>query len=106
LARAGYDAVVISGAAPSPVYLFLTDDAMEIRPAGDLWGLEVSAVSDRLEPLGKVACIGPAGEEQVRFAAIPIFMPLCKRPIQVIRSERQKISIVYYSGRYASFSAI
>jgi aldehyde:ferredoxin oxidoreductase len=78
LAKAGYDALVISGQAASPIYLYLTDESVEIRPAVDpstpsgqtLWGLEVSALSDCLEPLGKVACIGPAGENLVRIAGI------------------------------------
>jgi aldehyde:ferredoxin oxidoreductase len=70
LARSGYDAVVISGRSPVPVYLFITPDTIEIRNAENLWGLEVSHVSEQLEPEGKVACIGPAGENLVRFAAI------------------------------------
>jgi aldehyde:ferredoxin oxidoreductase len=73
LARAGLDALVLSGRSPSPAYLYVTDRGgiqVEIRPAEDLWGLEVSRISDRLEPLGKVACIGPAGENLVRIAGI------------------------------------
>jgi len=70
LAKASFDALVITGQAESPVYLYVTDDQVEIRPAGDLWGLEVSPLSDRLEPLGKVTCIGPAGENMTRIAAI------------------------------------
>ncbi|NPV85091.1 MAG: aldehyde ferredoxin oxidoreductase family protein [Anaerolineae bacterium] len=70
LARAGYDALVIKGKASQPVYLYVTDDGVEIRQAGDLWGLEITPVTQRLESLGKVACIGPAGENLVNFAAI------------------------------------
>ena len=82
LAKAGYDALVITGQADTPVYLYVTGDGaggqVEIRaadvptdPSGQsLWGLEVSAVSDQLEPLGKVACIGPAGENLARIAAV------------------------------------
>jgi aldehyde:ferredoxin oxidoreductase len=72
---AGYDHLLITGASPEPVYLWIDDDRVEIREAGDLWGLEVLAANDRLrERLGdreiQLATIGPAGENRVRFAAI------------------------------------
>lgn len=70
LAKAGYDALVIQGAAKSPVYLMVTDNQIEIHPADELWGMEVSALSDVLEPMGKVACIGPAGENLVLISGI------------------------------------
>jgi aldehyde:ferredoxin oxidoreductase len=70
LAKAGFDALAITGQAESPVYLHVTDNQVEIRAADDLWGLEVSPASDRLEPLGKVTCIGPAGENLARIAAV------------------------------------
>ncbi len=70
LAKAGYDALVISGKAKSPVYLYISGESIEIRPADDMWGYEVSKVNDRLDTLGKVACIGPAGERLVKFSAI------------------------------------
>jgi aldehyde:ferredoxin oxidoreductase len=74
LAHIGYDALVISGRASSPVLLHVTPDAVEILPADPLWGLEVSAVEERLAgsdlKRGRVACIGPAGENLVRFAGI------------------------------------
>ncbi len=38
---AGYDGLIIRGKADSPVYLAIQDDAVEIRDAGDLWGLNV-----------------------------------------------------------------
>ena len=70
LGKAGYDALVIQGAAKSPVYLMVTNDQIEIRPADDLWGMEITPLSDALEPMGKVACIGPAGENLALIAAI------------------------------------
>ena len=36
--RTGYDALVITGRAASPVYLAIRDLHVEIRPAGHLWG--------------------------------------------------------------------
>jgi aldehyde:ferredoxin oxidoreductase len=73
--RAGYDALVVRGRSASPVYLWIHDGACEIRPAEHLWG-ELTAptqVAIRAE-LGddrvRVAQIGPAGENRVRYAAV------------------------------------
>src|SRR5512136_360044 len=73
---AGYDAVVVRGAAASPVMLDLGPGKAEIRPAGDLWGLTTHETTEALtasvEPgrSTRVLCIGPAGENRVRFAAV------------------------------------
>jgi aldehyde:ferredoxin oxidoreductase len=72
---AGVDALVFTGRAPEPVYLWLHDGQAELRPAGHLWG-KVTGEVDRLlkeevgDPRAEVAQIGPAGENLVRFAAI------------------------------------
>jgi aldehyde:ferredoxin oxidoreductase len=71
LRQAGYTGLVISGRAVKPVYLEVTPQAVSIRPAEQLWGLGTSAVHDALATDGtRVACIGPAGENGVRIAAI------------------------------------
>lgn len=72
---AGADAIVVTGRAAEPVYLWLCDGRAELRPAGHLWG-KVTGEVDRLiraevgDPKAEVAQIGPAGENLVRFAAI------------------------------------
>ncbi len=72
---AGVDAIVFTGRAPDPVYLWLNDGHAELRPANHLWG-KVTGEVDRLlkeevgDPKAEVAQIGPAGENLVRFAAI------------------------------------
>ena len=72
---AGVDAIVFTGCAPEPVYLWVHDGQCELRPAKHLWG-KVTADVDRLlkEEVGdqkaEVAQIGPAGENLVRYAAI------------------------------------
>ena len=38
LRAAGYDGLWITGRSPEPVYLWLHDGTLEIRPATDLWG--------------------------------------------------------------------
>ena len=77
MARAGFEAIVITGRAPKPVYLEVTDRAIAIHEAASLWGLQTSAVQEailgedwRSGRNGRVACIGPAGEKLVRIAAI------------------------------------
>jgi aldehyde:ferredoxin oxidoreductase len=73
--RTGYDALVIRGRAKKPVYLWIRDQSIEIRSAEQLWGLETwpAQVALRRE-LGderiRVAQIGPAGENGVRYAAV------------------------------------
>lgn len=73
---AGYDAVLITGKAPSPVYLWIHNQEVEIRPAGRIWGAADVYETQQLlrveagEPQAKVACIGLAGENGVVFAGI------------------------------------
>ncbi|MEM2093544.1 MAG: aldehyde ferredoxin oxidoreductase family protein [Candidatus Bathyarchaeia archaeon] len=71
---AGYDHLVIRGKSNKPVYLFIDNENVEIRDASHLWGCDVYETDDKLKnELGKdvrTACIGPAGENQVKFAAI------------------------------------
>ncbi len=73
--RAGFDALVIRGRSEKPVYLWLHDGQAEIRPAEHLWGLKTgdaqAAIREELkEERARVAQIGPAGENLVRYAAI------------------------------------
>lgn len=75
LKRAGYDVLVIEGEAERPVYLWIKDGQVEIRDAQRLWGLETAETEDAIkaevgEARAWVACIGPAGEKLVKYAAI------------------------------------
>lgn len=72
---AGYDALIIRGRAEKPVYIFINDDEVKILDATHLWGkttYETYSILKRDcgDPTVKVACIGPAGENMVRFACI------------------------------------
>ena len=72
---AGYDQIVIKGKADGPVYLLIEDDCVKIKDATHLWGLEVSETDALIkeevgDPELHVAAIGPAGENQVRYACI------------------------------------
>jgi len=67
---AGFDALVIQGRAPKPVYLWITDGRVEIRDAAAVWGLENGDALDKIrqdvgDPKARVASIGPAGERLV-----------------------------------------
>ncbi len=74
LKRAGFDALLITGRASKPVYLWIDKGRAELKPAGHLWGKIVPESTDTLlketDPKARVACIGPAGERLVLFAAI------------------------------------
>lgn len=72
---AGYDHIVLHEASKSPVYVWISDDYVELRDASHLWGLNVRETDESLKQdlddrEVKVACVGPAGENLVRFAAI------------------------------------
>jgi len=74
LRYAGYDALIIEGKSEKPVYIWLKDDKVEFRDASHLWGKWVPDTTDMVRAEtdleAKVACVGPAGEKQVLFAAI------------------------------------
>jgi aldehyde:ferredoxin oxidoreductase len=71
---AGVDGVIFEGISAEPVTLFVRDGVGELRPASHLWGQEVPATDDALvDEIGQpatIACIGPGGENRVRYAAI------------------------------------
>ncbi|HCY85439.1 MAG TPA: aldehyde ferredoxin oxidoreductase [Desulfobacteraceae bacterium] len=72
--RAGVDAIIFSGRSEKPVYLWLENGDATLRPADHVWGKNTHETTDTLleetASGAKVACIGPAGEKQVLFAAI------------------------------------
>lgn len=74
LKYAGYDSIVITGAADRPAYLYISDDQVEMRDASAYWGVGSVTLEERLKAeLGEefqVATIGPAGENLVRYACI------------------------------------
>jgi len=78
---AGFDGIIVSGRSPKPVYLLIKDGRAELRDASHLWGkgafettdliVKESGESPRRYIDGpKVGCIGPAGENRVRYAAV------------------------------------
>ena len=78
---AGFDGVIITGRSAKPVYLSIKDGSAELKDASHLWSKDVSETTDLVvkesgenprhyEDGPKVGCIGPAGENKVRFAAV------------------------------------
>ena len=75
LKRAGFDAVVITGASEEPVYLWIKDGEAEIRAAAHLWGKETAKVQAAIraehgDDKVRVIQCGIAGENLVRFACV------------------------------------
>jgi aldehyde:ferredoxin oxidoreductase len=71
---AGYDLLIIRGRAAEPVWLDINGESVTFHPAKVIWGLDTHQTTDHLLqdklPLRKVLCIGPAGENLVRIAAV------------------------------------
>jgi aldehyde:ferredoxin oxidoreductase len=74
---AGFDGIIVQGAAKDWVYLYIHDGAVEIRDARHLVGKNTWEVQTCLEKdLGKshskfsAMTIGPAGENLIRFACV------------------------------------
>lgn len=75
LKKAGFDAIVIKGKAPKPVYLWLEDGRVEFKDATHLWGHDSGYTQDTIrEELGddkiQMVCIGQGGENLVRYACV------------------------------------
>jgi len=71
---AGYDLIIVEGRAKKPVYVFIDKEGGTILEAEDLWGFDTQQTQERIwKRHGRktyIACIGPAGEKSVKFAAI------------------------------------
>lgn len=72
---AGYDGLIVEGRADSPVYLWIDNGRAVLRDAAPLWGKLTHDTEDALrkelkDEFVRIASIGPAGENRVRFACI------------------------------------
>lgn len=74
LKRAGFDGIILEGKADKPVYVYIDNDDVSIRDAGNLWGKGTIDTDELLkEELGQdiqVMVIGQGGEKLVRYASI------------------------------------
>jgi aldehyde:ferredoxin oxidoreductase len=71
---AGLYAVVVENMAESPVYVWIKDGQVEIHKAEYLWGKDpiqsIERIKSEVGETARVACIGMAGENQVRYACV------------------------------------
>ena len=75
----GYDGLIVRGAAPDWIYLYMHDGIVEFKNATHLIGRNTFETDNLIkEELGKkerevsIAAIGPAGENLVKFACISV----------------------------------
>jgi aldehyde:ferredoxin oxidoreductase len=72
---AGWDALIIEGKAEEPTYVWIKDGEVKFRSAKKLWGMKTTdtqqIIKNELHDQNiRVACIGPAGENQIKIASI------------------------------------
>jgi len=75
LKNAGFEAILVEGQSPHPVYLWVADGQAELRDARHLWGREPAAVQAAIreelrDDLIRVLQIGLGGENRIRYAAV------------------------------------
>jgi len=75
LKMAGYEAIIMTGRAPSPVYLSINNGRIQLKDAHHLWGQDPDKVQTKIrEELGdtkiSVLQIGIAGENLVKYASL------------------------------------
>jgi len=72
--HAGYDLIILEGRAVAPTYIHIDADGLHFHEAADLWGLDYRRLQAQLRAKHgnrtESACIGPAGENLVRYAVI------------------------------------
>jgi aldehyde:ferredoxin oxidoreductase len=71
----GFDAIVITGKSPKPVYLYIHNGEVEIKDASYLWGKVTGESQEEIreeigEKKARMLLIGPGGENLVRYACI------------------------------------
>ena len=72
---AGFDTIIVTGRSKKPKYLFIDNGTARLLDAQDLWGRNTTETEEMIKEIHndlnlRVSCIGQAGENLVRFAAI------------------------------------
>lgn len=72
---AGYDGLYITGRSTEPCWISIQDQQVKIHDAGDLWGQDTYQTQESIrvflnDPKTRISCIGSAGENLVKMAAI------------------------------------
>ena len=72
--KTGYDAIVLVGRCDEPAVVLIEPKSIRYEPAGSLWGSTIPETERSLKATAfkgfRSAVIGPAGEQQVRYATI------------------------------------
>jgi len=72
---AGYDALIVEGKAAAPTYVWIKNGDVRFRSAKKVWGMKTTdtqqIIKNELNDQNvRIACIGPAGENQIKIASI------------------------------------
>ena len=72
---AGFDGILITGKADSPVFITVFNEKVDIHSDKNVWGLDTYEAQNKIKeltanPKAKVLTIGPAGEKKVVFSGI------------------------------------
>ncbi|THB77748.1 MAG: aldehyde:ferredoxin oxidoreductase [Desulfobacteraceae bacterium] len=72
---AGYDGIFITGKSPTPVFIQINNDNVEIKDASNYWGMGTDKfdkifIQDLSDRRYRTCYIGPAGENLVPYASI------------------------------------
>ncbi len=72
---AGYDALIVEGKAEKPTYVWIKNGDVKFRSAKKVWGMKTTdtqqIIKNELNDQNvRIACIGPAGENQIKIASI------------------------------------
>jgi aldehyde:ferredoxin oxidoreductase len=75
LKKCGFDAIIITGRANTPVYIYVNNGEIEIKNADHLWGHDTYETQNKIkeeieDKRLRIACIGKAGENLVKYACI------------------------------------
>lgn len=105
LKHAGFDHIVIKGRSEKPVYLYISDDEVELRDAKELWGRDITQTTHLLwKQAGmdsSVIAIGPAGENLVKLSLglVDNIASLGKGGLAAVLGSKKLKAVVAYGNK-------
>lgn len=71
----GYDMIIVTGKSEKPCYIVVTNNKVEVKDAGNLWGMDNRTLYETLhneyeDDSLEITSIGPAGENKILFSTI------------------------------------
>lgn len=105
LKHAGFDHIVIKGRSEKPVYLYVSNDEVELRDAKDLWGCDINQTTNLLwKQFGtesSILAIGPAGENLVKISMVLVdnIASLGKGGLSAVLGSKKLKGIVAYGDK-------